>query len=77
MLRAEPTVLVIEDLHWVDAASVEVLRFLVRRIEAMPCAVVVTYREDEIGDQHSARPAARRLRRPRAPRDEAAQPAQR
>ena len=33
-LRAEPTVLVVEDLHWVDAASVEVLRFLVRRLEA-------------------------------------------
>src|SRR6266508_6232036 len=38
------------------SASVEVLRFLVRRIEAMPCAIVVTYRDDEIGDQHSARP---------------------
>ena len=35
-LRSEPTVLVVEDLHWVDAASVEVLRFLVRRVEAMP-----------------------------------------
>jgi DNA-binding CsgD family transcriptional regulator/tetratricopeptide (TPR) repeat protein len=55
VLRAEPTVLVVEDLHWVDAASVEVLRFLVRRLDAMPCAVVVTYREDEIGEQHSAR----------------------
>ena len=56
VLRSEPTVLVVEDLHWIDAASVEVLRFLVRRIEAMPCAIVVTYRDDEIGDQHSARP---------------------
>jgi DNA-binding CsgD family transcriptional regulator len=55
-LRAEPTVLVVEDVHWVDAASVEVLRFLVRRLDAMPCALVVTYRDDEIGAQHSARP---------------------
>ena len=47
-LRAQPTVLVVEDLHWVDAASVEVLRFLVRRSEAMPSVVVVTYRDDEI-----------------------------
>jgi predicted ATPase len=30
-LVTEPTVLVIEDLHWADAASVEVLRFLIRR----------------------------------------------
>jgi DNA-binding CsgD family transcriptional regulator len=56
VLRAEPTVLVVEDLHWIDAASAEVLRFLVRRIEAMPCAVVVTYRDNEMGEQHSARP---------------------
>src|SRR5919107_3549049 len=55
-LRATPTVLVVEDLHWADAASVEVLRFVVRRVESMPCAVVVTYRDDEIGARHSARP---------------------
>ena len=55
-LRSEPTVLVVEDLHWVDAASVEVLRFLVRRLETMACAIVVTYRDDEITAQHSARP---------------------
>ncbi len=55
-VRGAPTVLVIEDLHWVDAASIEVLRFLVRRLEAMPCAIVVTYRDDDIGPHHSARP---------------------
>ena len=55
-LRAEPTVLVVEDLHWVDEASVEVLRFLIRRSEAMPCVVLVTYRGDEIDAQHPARP---------------------
>jgi hypothetical protein len=54
-LATEPTVLVIEDLHWADAASVEVLRFLIRRIDALPLAMLITYR-DEIGPQHSARP---------------------
>jgi DNA-binding CsgD family transcriptional regulator/tetratricopeptide (TPR) repeat protein len=54
-LRGEPTVLVVEDLHWGDRASVEVLRFLVRRIGAMPLALFVTYRADEIGPRHSAR----------------------
>ena len=62
-LRAEPTVLVVEDLHWVDAASVDVLRFLARRVESMPLALLVTYRDHEIGPRHSARLAARRLRR--------------
>jgi DNA-binding CsgD family transcriptional regulator/tetratricopeptide (TPR) repeat protein len=55
-LRAEPAVLVVEDAHWIDGASVEVLRFLVRRLEVMPCALIVTYRDDEIGAQHQLRP---------------------
>ncbi|MFC4784342.1 AAA family ATPase [Nocardioides sp. MAHUQ-72] len=54
-LGAERTVLVVEDLHWIDAASAEVLRFLVRRIDAVPLALVVTYRDDEVGPRHSAR----------------------
>ena len=55
-LRSEPTVLVVEDIHWIDSASVEVMRFLVRRLDAMPCALVITYRDDEIDVQHVARP---------------------
>ncbi len=54
-LRSTPTVLVIEDLHWVDAASVDVLRFLVRRLDVMPLAIVVTYRDDEVTTGHPAR----------------------
>ena len=55
-LRSRPTALVVEDVHWIDAASVEVLRFLVRRVGALPLALVLTYRDDEIGPRHSARP---------------------
>ncbi len=44
-LAVEPTVLVVEDLHWVDAASVDVLRFLARRIESLPLALIVSYRD--------------------------------
>ena len=55
-LCGEPTVLVVEDLHWVDAASVDVLRFLARRIESMPLALIVSYRNHEISARHSARP---------------------
>lgn len=56
LLRTEPTVLVVEDIHWVDTASVEVLRFLLRRLAVLPCAVLITYRDDEIDVQHPARP---------------------
>jgi DNA-binding CsgD family transcriptional regulator len=56
VLREQPTLLVVEDVHWVDAASVDVLRFLARRIETMPMLLLVTYRDNEIGPHHAARP---------------------
>lgn len=37
---------VIEDAHWADGASLDLLRFLVRRIGALPVLLVVSYRED-------------------------------
>lgn len=55
-LVSEPTVLVVEDLHWVDAATVEVLRFLARRSASLQLSLIVTYRDHEIGPQHPARP---------------------
>jgi predicted ATPase len=54
-LGSEPTVLVIEDLHWADAASTDVLRYLVRRIETVPLAILLSYRDLEIGPRHPAR----------------------
>jgi DNA-binding CsgD family transcriptional regulator len=55
-LSAAPTVLAVEDVHWVDGASAEVLRFLARRLDSLPLALVLTCRHAEIGAQHSARP---------------------
>src|SRR6188472_1543246 len=55
-LRTEPTVLVVEDLHWVDAASAEVLRFLARRLDGVPVALLISYRPQETGTGHAARP---------------------
>ena len=54
-LATEPTVLVVEDLHWVDAATADVLRFVARRIRSLPLALLVTYRDHEIGPRHPAR----------------------
>ena len=54
-LRATPTVLVVEDLHWLDDASADLLRFVARRVETLPLALVVSYRDLEIGPQHPAR----------------------
>jgi hypothetical protein len=52
-LRAEldwaehPTVLVIEDIHWADDATLDALRYLIRRIADLPAVLVLTYRDDE------------------------------
>jgi DNA-binding CsgD family transcriptional regulator len=43
---------VIEDAHWADGATLDLLRFMARRIGGLPLLLVVTYREDELGPQH-------------------------
>ena len=47
VLRAElgrPAVLVIEDVHWADEATVDALSFLVRRVASLPVLLMLTYR---------------------------------
>ena len=54
-LRAHaPTIFVIEDLHWADEATLDVLRLLGRRIEGTPALVLATYR-DELSRSHPLR----------------------
>ncbi|TCC49054.1 LuxR family transcriptional regulator [Kribbella capetownensis] len=45
----QPTIVVFEDLHWADGATLDLVRFLGRRIARLPAALVLTYRDDEIG----------------------------
>lgn len=54
-LGSAPTVLVVEDLHWADEASAELLRFLARRVEASHLVMLLSYRDTEIGARHPAR----------------------
>jgi DNA-binding CsgD family transcriptional regulator/tetratricopeptide (TPR) repeat protein len=47
-LREEPgTVLVLEDVHWADEGTLDVLRLLGRRIEGVPSLAIATFRDDE------------------------------
>lgn len=48
----EPTLLLIEDLHWADDASVDVLAYLARRLERLRLLLVVTFRDDEVRRDH-------------------------
>ena len=48
-LGGRPTLLVLEDVHWADDATLDVVRFLGRRVADLPLVVVVTYRDGEVG----------------------------
>jgi DNA-binding CsgD family transcriptional regulator len=50
-----PDVVVLEDLHWADEATLDVLRLLARRIESLPALVLATYRDDELDPRHPLR----------------------
>ncbi len=49
---AVPAVLVIEDLHWIDEATLDALRYVIRRLDRLRAVVVLSYRDDEIGPDH-------------------------
>jgi DNA-binding CsgD family transcriptional regulator len=47
-----PTILVIEDIHWADEATLDLVKFLARRIHHMPALLVLTYRDDDVRPDH-------------------------
>src|SRR5215213_225399 len=44
-----PSIAVIEDVHWADDATLDLVKFLGRRINQIKSMLVVTYRDDEVG----------------------------
>lgn len=46
---ASGTIAVFEDVHWADEATLDLLRYLGRRIHTVPCLLVVTCRSDDPG----------------------------
>lgn len=50
-----PAVLVVEDAHWADEATLDVLRYLGRRIGDLPAVLLITYRTDDLGRDHPLR----------------------
>ena len=54
-LRAKPTILVLEDMHAADEATLDVLALLGRRIQASSALVIVSYRDDELDRTHPLR----------------------
>ena len=56
------TVAVLEDLHWADEATLDVLSLLARRIGSIPLLLVGTYRDDELHRHHPLRTLIGELR---------------
>lgn len=50
-----PAILVFEDIHWADEATLDLLKFLGRRIQQTRSLLIATYRDDELGSQHPLR----------------------
>jgi DNA-binding CsgD family transcriptional regulator/tetratricopeptide (TPR) repeat protein len=48
----EPTILIFEDVHWADEATLDLIRYMGRRISLMRALVVFSARSDELGPNH-------------------------
>lgn len=48
-------VVVLEDLHWADDATLDLLRFLGRRLTGCRALLLGSYRDDEVGPKHPLR----------------------
>ena len=61
--RDRTVLLVIEDVHWADASTRELLDYLARRLTDLPSLIVVTYRTDELHRRHPFLPTLQGWRR--------------
>ena len=52
LVTGGPTMLVIEDAHWADEATLDLLRYLGRRLDRTTTLLIVTYRDDEVTTGH-------------------------
>ncbi len=59
----QPFVLILEDLHWADQATLDLLVVLSRRVPSMPVLVVCTYRDIDVDRTHPLSSVLAELRR--------------
>ena len=63
--RERPLVVIFEDLHWADAATLSIIRFLALSLATAPVLLVLSYRKDDVGRMHPLRPMLAELERGR------------
>ncbi len=50
-----PAIVVLEDIHWADEATLDVVGITGRRLESVPALVLATYRDEELDAKHPLR----------------------
>ena len=63
-LERTQALVVFEDLHWADEATLDLLKYLGRRISRTRSMLAVTFRDDEVGPRHPLRLVIGDLPRP-------------
>jgi class 3 adenylate cyclase len=61
--RDQGLLLILEDVHWADTATRELLDYLSRRLTAMRALLLLTYRSDELDRRHPLAPLLQSWRR--------------
>src|SRR5512132_2507869 len=61
--KERPLVLVVEDLHWADRSTRDLLAFVVRNLRSERILLLATYRSDELHRRHPLRPFLAELAR--------------
>jgi DNA-binding CsgD family transcriptional regulator/tetratricopeptide (TPR) repeat protein len=59
----QPVVLIIEDIHWADRSTRDLLAFIARRLRHERVVLIATYRADELHRRHPLRPWLAELQR--------------
>jgi hypothetical protein len=63
LARSKPVVLAVEDVHFADPATLELLPYLLRRLRDERALIILTYRRDELHRLHPLRPVLAELER--------------
>ncbi|HET9895347.1 MAG TPA: AAA family ATPase [Streptosporangiaceae bacterium] len=63
LAAASPALLILEDLHWADQSTRDLVTFLSRMLHSERLAVVATYRSDDMHRRHPLRPLVAELLR--------------
>ncbi|MEX2547264.1 MAG: AAA family ATPase [Chloroflexota bacterium] len=61
--RAKPLLVVIEDIHWADPSTLDMLRFLAQAIDETPLVLAATFRSDELHRRHPLQPLLGEIQR--------------